>query len=210
MANTTATKKLEARRNSLEVQEFKQQVIEFLNVTKASDEIKYKICCDLAKKIDMPFYHEAKLGVKSNLKSDYLAKEYIKLLISYGDNVFAERLLSWLSRQQKQTFRNIYKLSPKQKARRIQYNNNGVYEHPVPVNFSKQMFLCFIKNKDYKTACEYVDFLSNNVPQIFLTRQQDDLVNKVSRDTMPEGWDWKKDSPFIRYKLANLPADVYN
>lgn len=93
----------------------------------------------------MPFYGEVKSRpANMSLSVVEIAKEYIHLLILYGDDSFSEELLSWLIKQQTQTFRRIHELSKKQKERKIKLII-GVYEHLVPVNYSKNLLLGFIK-----------------------------------------------------------------
>jgi len=208
MANTNITKKLEERRNSLEIQNLKQKVIDFLNETNAGDEIRYRLYCDLSKKIDMPFYGDKKIRVKKTLNVQDIAKEYIRLLIQYKNSEFAEILLTWLTRQQTQTFRRIHKLSQKQKNRKKTLKN-GVYEHPVPVAHSKKIILHYIATSNFEEACLFVDYLNLYVPQIFLTKTEDEAVNKISKESMPEGWNWKTDDVFIRYAMAHVDPNVY-
>lgn len=207
MAKTEITLKLEQKRNSPEVQAFKQRVLIFLNTVNASDEIKYKLRTDLAKKIDMPFYKDTGIKIPNIIKPIECAKEYVKLLIEYNNNDFTNELFSWLTKQQNQTLRKLHIVSQKQKDRKKKYPG-GVMEHPVPANYSRNMLLTFIKNKQFVEACDYLDFMST-VPQIYLTRQEDELVNAISKDDMPNGWNWKTDDPFIRYVRAGIPCDIY-
>lgn len=218
MANTEGTKKMEQKRLSPEVQNFKVEVIEFLKKTDASEEVKYKLSSDLSVIIDMPFYHERKLGRKNRMKTPECAKEYVRLLIQYNDISFAEKLLSWITRQQNQTLRKLYRLTKRQKYRKKKYveetGKKGVYEHPIPVNYTKKLLLKYINEGNYegnyKEACSYIDYLYTNVPQIHLTESQDEQVNAIYRDDMPEGWNWKKDNPFERYIRAGIPEEVYS
>lgn len=210
MPNTPYTKKLEEKRKSPEVQAFKARVNTFLVTVGASSEIIYRLRCDLSKKIDMPFYGEVKSRpANMSLSVVEIAKEYIRLLILYGDDSFSEELLSWLTKQQGQTFRRIHELSKKQKERKRGLIR-GVYEHPVPVNYSKNLLLGFIKKKDVNSAFRYIEYMNAQIPQVFLTEDEDFLVNQISRDGMPDGWNWKTDSPFERYVRAGIPEEVYN
>ncbi|MBQ7444435.1 MAG: hypothetical protein IJS71_00650 [Clostridia bacterium] len=207
--NTVYTKKLEARRNSPEVQSFKERVNTFLRDVGASEELVYRLRCDLSKKIDMPFYGEPKVRPGNmSLSVVEIAKEYVLLLIRYGDEAFSEELLSWLTKQQGQTFRRIHRLSQKQKERKRKIKS-GVYEHPVPVNYSKLKLLEYIEKKNADNALRYIEYMSANIPQVFLTTEEDSLVNRISKDSMPEGWNWETDSPFERYIRAGIPEDVY-
>ena len=208
MPNTYYTIKLEEKRNSKEVQNFKLKVNNFLESMCASEEISYRIKCDLSKKIDMPFYGEKKFKPKCILSIEDIAKEYIRLLIEYNDFDFSKELFSWLTKQQGQTFRKIHKLSKVQKERKRKYKT-GVYEHPVPANYSRKFLLNCIFEKDYEKACRYIDYMSASIPQIFLTKDEDIKVNQILKDSMPNNWNWEKDSPFIRYIMAGISNDVY-
>ena len=209
MANTKGTKKLEEKRNSPEVQAFKKRIREFLKKTNPPDWMQYKILCDLSKKIDMPFYGEPKKRIGCDKTVVEIAKTYVDLLIEYGDNRFAEELMEWLSRQQSQTFRRIHARPPKQKERRSR-SKNGVYEHPVPTNYSIKFLLRCIKGKRRNEACRYIDFLHQSVPQVFLNEKENKAVNEKFKDTMPKGWNWKTDSPFVRYRLTGIPESIYS
>ncbi len=46
----------------------------------------------------------------------------------------------------------------------------GVMEHPIPINYSKNMLLRYIKNKQYEETCKYIDLLCT-VLQIHLTKE---------------------------------------
>ena len=210
MPNTPYTKKLEEKRKSPEVQAFKARVNTFLVNVGASPEIIYRLHCDLSKKIDMPFYGEVKSRpANMTLSVVEIAKEYIRLLILYGDDSFSEELLSWLTKQQGQTFRRIHELSKKQKERKRRLVR-GVYEHPVPANYSKNLLLGFIKKKDVISAFRYIEYMNATIPQVFLTADEDSLANQISKDGMPDGWNWETDSPFERYVRAGIPEEVYN
>ncbi len=204
---TKLTKQLEKKRKSPEVQAFKRKVLLFLNEVSASESIRYKLKSDLAKKIDMPFYHETGTRISTSLSPKEIAKQYIYLLISYNDYEFAEELLSWLTKQQEQTLRKLHIISQKQKDRKMKYSG-GVMEHPIPINYSKNMLLRYIKHKQYKEACNYIDFMCT-VPQIYLTKEEDRLVNAVSKDSMPSDWNWEKDNPYIRYIKAGISEEIY-
>ena len=138
-----------------------------------------------------------------------IAKKYIDLLIEYGDNAFADELMHWLIRQQSQTFRRIHVRPPKQSQRRST-NKKGVFEHPVPVNYSVAFLLRCIKNKNRNAAYQYIDFMHLKVPQIFLYDEENKTANEKFKDDMPKGWNWKTDSPFVRYQLAGIPEAIYS
>ncbi|MCQ2061248.1 MAG: hypothetical protein MJY47_06645 [Fibrobacter sp.] len=96
----------------------------FFNKLKVHPKIQYKICIDLSKKIDIPFYAEAKIGERSNMSPVECAKEYVRLLIQFDDKNFSEKFLNYLTRQQQQTFRKIHLRSSKQIERKKRYGKN--------------------------------------------------------------------------------------
>ena len=191
----------EKKRNSPEMQDFRKEIELFLEKTKADADTIYRLKTDLAKKTDMPFYkedHGSRCG-RAKMSAPEIVYIYCELLISYGDMDFSERLLDWLSRQQEQSMRKL-----SQKLNESENQTDGIWEHSIPVNYTKKMLLDLIKKKDLKTIKEYLKFVYEKAPQICLTKEQDDKVNKKYRDTMPEGWDWKTGDPFIRYKKAGI------
>ena len=121
------------------------------------------------------------------MSTEEIAKEYVRLLIKYDNINFTKKLLSSLIRQQSQTFRRIYKRSNFQKARKKELKY-GVYEHSVPVKYSRDMLILYIKNKKYKRACEYIDYMSNCFPQIFLKNEENNLIDISYKGKMPEKW----------------------
>lgn len=209
MAHTRTTKRLEERRNSPEVQEFKDRVLTFLDSVNPPDWMRYKVLCDLSKTMDMPFYGYEKKRVGCNKSALEIAKCYVDLLIEYGDMDFARQFLTWVSRQQGQTFRRLHPISQRQRDRHDKLGH-GVYEHPVPVKHSMLYLFDCIRKGNREEAHRYLEFLNGSVPQIFLSTEEDRLVNEHYKDSMPEGWNWKKDSPFIRYKIASIPESVYS
>ena len=209
MPNTTITKRLEKKRNSPEVKKFKHEIDSFLNQTGASIEIAYKLKCDLSKKIDMPFYGEPKNRVYCTLTADEIAKEYIRLLIIFDQPDFTRKLITALRMQQQQTFRKIHRIPQKQIQRKALLKE-GVFEHPVPSKYSTNLLISYINNRDLSSATDYIDFMHDKVPQVFLTKEQDNVVNLHFKDEMPLNWDWKKDSPFARYIAAGLDSDIYS
>ena len=70
------------------------------------------------------------------------------------------------------------------------------------------MLLRYIKNKQYEETCKYINFLCT-VPQIHFTKEEDSLVNAVSKDNMPAGWNWGKDNPYIRYIKTRISEEIY-
>lgn len=210
---TDVTNKLRAKRLSPKVQQFKKDVLEFFEKGTVSPEICYKICIDLSAKIDMPFYHENRIGNRSKISCEECAQEYIKYLIQYNNYSFSEKLIKeYLFQQQNQTFRKLHRRPKKQIARAKAFKSSGkkiVWEHPIPSNYSKKMILSFIKSREYEKACDFIIFLSK-IPQIALSTEDNEKVNDLYKDSMPPNWDWKKDDPFIRYVLAGIDPSIYN
>ena len=206
----TTKDKLERKRNEPETQQLKRDVISFFKKTKMHPSISYKLCVDLSARICMPFYKEKRIGKREPKKNIEYAKEYIRYLINYNDMDFAKRLLDQLTQQQSQALRKIHPRPSKQIARMKSIGkNNGVWEHPIPTNYSKQKLLSFIKSKNFKKACAYLDYLTQ-IPQIALTKKEDYLVNEKLKDSMPKGWDWEKgDDPFVRYVDTGINPKIY-
>ena len=209
---TPTTNKLKEKRISPKVQQFKKDVSEFFEKANVRPEICYKICIDLSAKMDMPFYHEKRIGKKSKISCEECAQEYIKYLIQYNNYSFSEKFIKeYMFQQQNQTFRKLHRRPPKQVARARTFISSGekyIWEHPVPSNYSKKMLLSFVKSKEYEKACDFIIFLSK-IPQIALSKEDDLKVNNVYKDSMPENWEWKKDDPFIRYVLAGIDPKIY-
>ncbi len=226
--STNSTKRMIKKRNSEEVQNFKEEIETFFKKANVPPEIQYKIRVDLSKKMDMPYYKVNKHCIKSNIScvgypcvknaKKYscveIAKKYIEYLINYGIDKFSEKLINELTKHQQQTLRKIHPCTKKQKTRKKRLEEEGidsVWEHPIPSNYSKQLILSYIKDKNQNSAFKFINYLSN-VSQIALSKEEDKLVNEQFKDSMPEGWNWEevgKNYPFARYKAANIPEDSY-
>ena len=145
MSNSSYTKKLEEERLSLKVQQFKKDVETFFEKAKVKPEVCYKICIDLSARINMPFYKEHRIGKRSKISCEECAQEYIKYLIQYNNYSFSNKLINdYLFQQQNQTFRKLHRRPPKQVARARFFKSSGrgfVWEHPVPSNYSKKIFI---------------------------------------------------------------------
>ena len=191
----------EKKRNSQEMSDFRNEIEIFLKKTNAPADISRRLKTDLATMTNMPFYGEnrGQAYSRTTMSAPEIVYIYCELLISYGDQDFSGRLFDWLSRQQNQTMRKLSK-----KLNENKNQKGGIWEHSVPVNYTKKILLELIAKKDLDTIKEYLNFIHNNAPQVYLTKEQDDKVNKNFRDTMPENWDWKTGDPFIRYKEAGI------
>jgi hypothetical protein len=212
-------KRLE-KRNSSEMQLFKQRIFSFFEETDAPEEIRYHLVKDLAKMTSMPFYGDSQYGKRTRMPSNKVIKMYGKLLIQYceieSENiVFVEELLKWLTKQQNQHMRRLSRVPKSQKQRRKEAKAagiDGVYEHPIPVNYTKTLILNYIKTKNLEELENYVDFIYSNTYQVFLESKWDTQVNRLYHDTMPNNWHWKDESKnniFQRYIDAQIPPEEY-
>lgn len=209
--STNITKRMIKKKISEEVQNFKKDILVFFDKTNVSPEISYKICVDLAKKMDMPFYKEKKIGTPSRISCVEIAKKYIEYLIEYGNYDFSEKLINELTKHQQQTLRKIHPRNKEQKRKKKYLEKGSIWEHPIPTNYSKQRILEYIKDGNLDKAKAFIDYLSK-VPQIALSKDNDRSVNADWKDSMPEWWNWEeigKNDPFARYKAAKIPEDSY-
>ena len=92
MPKTPITTGLEQKRKSRPVQEFKRRVLVFLKETNPPQWMRYKILCDLSKKIDMPFYGEPKHRVGCTMTVVDIAKKYRGSCKTPGTGV---RVMGW-------------------------------------------------------------------------------------------------------------------
>lgn len=198
----------EAKRNSLETQQFKEEIEHFLRFTGADSNIAYFLKQDLKKMTDMPYYGES-VGQRTRLlRPNEIAHEYCNLLALFGDQNFTRKLLLAISCQQSQTLRKLFKRQPDQisKAKSIG-TKNGCWEHPIPLKFVRTELENLI-HCDLKKAQAFIQALQL-VRQIFLSKEQDAILNAVHKDTMPVGWNW--DVPdvdfYARYKVAQIQSE---
>jgi len=200
---TQITERLNRKRMSDSVQQFKTSFEMFLTETGADAELIRHLKKDLSAKMDMPYYKEVK--GRRNLSPREVCIGFCELAISYEDKDFIKTALAWLCKQQGQSFR---KISPQDKKKGSRYQSIArgkkiIWEHPIPVNYSKNyLYDCICKN-DLKKATDYLSFLSR-VHQVCLLKEENDLILKQYKDTMPNGWDYQNDSPYIRYTLSGM------
>ncbi len=214
-----ASLKRQEKRLGAEMQMFKQQILAFLQDTNADSNIQYHMVKDLAKMTSMPFYGDSNRGTRNKMPSNDVVKAYSRLLVCYfkmtEDLEFVEKLLSWLSRQQQQHLRRLSRLPAAQKSKRavaIKAGQCGVYEHPIPVNYTKKLLLKYIEEGDQKSIDGYIDFIYNHTYQVFLESTWDNQVNLLYKDTMPDAWNWmdpENNNVFARYISASIPTWVY-
>ncbi len=202
-------------RNSPEMMKFRKQIIDFLNDVNADEETQYILSSDLGKMTNMPFYKQPKLGRKPNhiIKPNVIVKNYISLFTKHysknKDLEFIEKLFSWLTRNQSQYLRKLSKRTPYQKERARHYGNaNGIWEHPVPAKVTKDFLIHCIINNEMDPAFEYIDRIYECAHQVFLTKDENDLVCLRYNDKMPDGWDWQSGDIFARYR-GLLSEDIF-
>lgn len=212
--STQQTRRLNDRRNSLEMQEFKRKVNDFFAFS-CNPEIEYYMIRDLAKKINLPFYKETRgRGRRKKMSSDEIVKGYCELCIGHyeinSDKAFIEKLFQHLSEQQNQHLR---KLSARCDCQKQQVKQKGVWEHPVPVKYSRDVLLGYIFCGNREKINAYVDFIRENTYQVFLAEKWDNELRICGlRDKMPTGWNWEDPSNnnvFQRYVAAGIPESEY-
>ena len=202
--------KREEERKSEKVQNFKNEIENFLKNTEAPEDISYQLRKDLGIMTNMPYYKEYK-GIRNKMDKKKIIMDYAALLMEYDNPNFTSKLINSLSLNQLQTLR---KLSPKPKneinrSKNIG-SNNGIWEHPVPIKYIKKELINLINNKDFNELSNFLDFIIDKTNQIFLTKDEDNKVNSVYRSDMPPGWDWKTGNVYQRYIDANIRQDLYN
>ncbi|MBI3714063.1 MAG: hypothetical protein HY253_14035 [Burkholderiales bacterium] len=195
----------EAKRNSPETRQFRNEIEHFLHVTNAEPNIAYFLRQDLKKMTDMAYYG-MDIGHRTfSLKPTEIAIEYCNLLANFGTIEFTRKILKEISRQQNQTLRKLFLRPPDQIAKALSLGTkNGYWEHPIPLKFVRTELEKLI-HCDLKKAHAFIDILQC-VNQIFLSKEQNAVLNAVHKDSMPDGWKWDvPDSDlYIRYKVLDL------
>ena len=209
-----------AVKQSPAMQAFKNKILMFLSITNASDAIVYHMIQDLSRMTSMPFYGETRnYGIKNKMCSNIVIKSYCELFVYYyqktHDIDFIKEIIKWLSRQQNQHFRKLSKIHPQQKAKKKvleSMGQSGVFEHPIPVSYSKSVLIQYIQTEDLGRINKYIDFIWENTYQVFLETTLDQTVNATYSDTMPANWNWEDTSnnyPFQRYVSVGIPSSEY-
>ena len=215
---TYITEKLAKIKEKPETLKFKQDLLDFLNITNSSKEITYHIIKDLSIMISMPFYKEANIGLKNRMSVNEIIKNYCKISIEYikitGNIDFIKILFKWLSLNQGQSLRKLSKLNSKQKSVKRNYyakGITGVFEHPIPIRYTKELLLNYIISNNYEDCSGYIDFVYKNTTQIFLRSDLNKKVVNCYNDTMPKGWNWKENNnnnPYQRYIEVGIFGDI--
>ena len=200
----------ERERNSQATQDFKNEVENFLKVTEASDNISYHLRKDLGIMTNMPYYKEYK-GVRNKMDKKDIIMNYASLLMEYDSPIFTAKLINKLSLNQLQTLRKLSSRDKEEIKRSKEIgSSNGIWEHPVPIKYIKTELVKIINDKDFIELSNFLDFIINNIHQIFLTKEEDNKVNKLYRDNMPPGWNCKAGNIYQRYINSGVRQDLYN
>ena len=213
---TEVTQKLVQQRNAQGMQAFKEKVNALLLFAN-SPEIEYYMVRDLAKRINLPFYKEtAGRGIRTKMATDVIIKGYCAISSEYykiePDDKFIEELFMHLSEQQNQHFRKLSKRTKEQLKNKTK-NQNGVWEHPIPLKYSRDILIGYIKSGEQNKINAYIDFLWNNTYQVFLTKDLDDRLLALGLQySMPKDWNWEdpeNNNVFQRYIVAEIPEEAY-
>ena len=216
---TQITQKLKEQKLSPKMKEFKTKVNILLN--SAEPEIQYHIVQDLAKKMNLPFYKDTRgWGIRQKMTSDRVVKAYCRLCIDHlkknNDEDFIKEFLMHLSEQQNQHLRKLSRRTTAQKKKKDAIktqNEKGVWEHPIPLVYTRNILFDYIKNGCYSKIDLYIDFIFQNTYQVFLTEQWDNKLSELGlRDNMPKGWNWEeasRNNVFQRYIEAEIPQSEY-
>ena len=218
MPSQTAIK-LTQIRNSPKMQQFLCDVLLFLDSTNASQDIRYHLTRDLAKRMDLPFYESPyKCGKRNRMGADQIVKEYCGLCVTYcnqdPNNIgFIKELLQLLSVQQNQHMRKLSPRTSNQKNKRAKMKNlkkTDVWEHPIPLKYTRKILVDYIVAGNIIEIENYIKFLTKNTYQVFLVEEWNRQLNAIGlKDTMPQGWSWKTGNVFQRYVEAGIPPSEY-
>ena len=81
----------------------------------------------------------------------------------------------------------------------------SVEEHAVPVKVLAEI----LRDEYEKNPQQFEKFIPLVLERclwvVFITERENRKLNELGlKQKMPEGWDWKRDSPFIRYQLCGI------
>ena len=205
---TKNTEKLDKKRKSESMQQFKSDFENFLTETGANEELARHLKKDLSARINMPYFKEKELyGEKMSPLNVCLG--FCELAISYlaisDDNEnFIKVTLALLCQQQGQSFRKISPHGKKGPRYQSIPRSDLIWEHPIPVNYTKEYIYDCICRSDIEEIKNYLDFLAETPQVCMLKEGEEDKILKEYKATMPKGWNYKKDSPYDRYIKSGL------
>ena len=84
-----------------------------------------------------------------------------------------------------------------------------VEEHAVPVKIIADILADYcLADEDNEIQDRIREVLDRLLWVVFITYEENKKLNRIGlKSSMPEGWSWKTDSPFIRYELAGIEVD---
>ena len=82
----------------------------------------------------------------------------------------------------------------------------SVEEHVVPIRTIISILTNQYENNREQFTRQFIkEVLEKCLWIVFITSEENKKLNAVHlRHSMPNGWDWKRDSPFIRYEIAGI------
>ena len=85
-------------------------------------------------------------------------------------------------------------------------NAKTVEEHVVPIKTIVDILTAQFTNRRALFNREFIKMvLEKCLWVIFITDEENKRLNSLGlKKTMPNGWNWETDSPFIRYDIANI------
>jgi hypothetical protein len=209
---TDITDKLREERESLDMQEFKQRVEEFINACSIDSETQYHLRNNLGVMINLPYYKESK-GMRPKRPYDHLKiiLNFCKYLIQYNNEDFTKKLLRLLTINQLQSFRKVAK--QKKDINKLS-RKEAKWEHIIPAKVVRDKIVEIIDSKikqDEKIEeIENVLVIFRKAGQLHITNEDNEKLNKSNYATkMPSDWDWSEEKIFSRYIEANINLDKY-
>ena len=209
---TDITDKLREKRESLDMQEFKQSVEEFIKACSIDSETQYHLRNNLGVMINLPYYKESK-GTPPKRPYDHLkiVLNFCKYLIQYDNEKFTNKLLKLLTSNQLQSFRKIAK---RRKDKKKLSSKDGIWEHVIPANVAKNKLseiICSKLGPDEKLKeIESVLTVFKKAGQLHITNKDNDKLDKNNyASKMPSDWDWSEEKIFSRYNESGINLDKY-
>ena len=103
------------------------------------------------------------------------------------------------------TLRSIYHYFSSEK-RCADRKAKSVEEHVVPINVIVEILTNQYKNRKESFNREFIRrVLDKCLWIVFVTDEENKRLNSLGlKKTMPNGWNWETDSPFVRYDIAKI------